>query len=70
MFWEHNFFDMEFVDRVEETARLKDVMTLKRPSLAVVYGRRRLAKSTWIKRVMNENDIYFLADKSEKNHQI
>ncbi len=61
---------MEFVDRVEETARLKDVMALKRPSLAVVYGRRRLGKSTLIKRVMTENDIYFLADKSEKNHQI
>lgn len=35
----------------------------------VVYGRRRLGKSTLIKRVISDNDVYFLADRSEGEHQ-
>lgn len=34
-----------------------------------MYGRRRLGKSTLIKRVLSENDVYFLADRSEGQHQ-
>ena len=37
--------------------------------LVVMYGRRRLGKSTLIKRVLSENDVYFLADRSEGQHQ-
>ena len=33
------------------------------------YGRRRLGKSTLIKRVLSDNDVYFLADRSESQHQ-
>lgn len=60
---------MKFVDRIEETARLKDSLMRENPSLVIVYGRRRLGKSTLIKRVLSEKDVYFLADKSEGQHQ-
>lgn len=56
--------DMKFVDRIDEAARLKDALTREKSSLVVMYGRRRLGKSTLIKRVLSENDIYFLADRS------
>ena len=60
---------MKFVDRIEETARLMDALARERSSLIVVYGRRRLGKSTLIKRVLTGNDVYFLADRSEGQHQ-
>lgn len=60
---------MIFVDRIEETERLKKALDKEKSSLIVVYGRRRLGKSTLIKRVMSENDIYFLADRLEGQHQ-
>lgn len=62
-------FKMEFVDRKEETARLRDLLGMDKFSLAVIYGRRRLGKSTLIKRVLTERDVYFLADRSEGQHQ-
>ena len=60
---------MKFVDRIDETARLKDALAREKSSLVVMYGRRRLGKSTLIKRVLSENDVYFLADRSEGQHQ-
>ncbi|MCM1331193.1 MAG: ATP-binding protein [Bacteroides sp.] len=60
---------MKFVDRIDEAARLKDALSRERSSLVVMYGRRRLGKSTLIKRVLSDNDIYFLADRSEAQHQ-
>ena len=60
---------MKFVDRIDEAARLKDALAREESSLVVVYGRRRLGKSTLIKRVLSDNDIYFLADRSEGQHQ-
>ena len=60
---------MKFVDRTDETARLKDALARERSSLVVVYGRRRLGKSTLIKRVLSDTDVYFLADRSEGQHQ-
>lgn len=56
---------MEFVDRSDETKRLKDALSREKSSLVVLYGRRRLGKSTLIKRVLTDNDVYFLADRSE-----
>lgn len=61
---------MEFVDRTEEIGRVKEALTLEKPSLVVMYGRRRVGKSTLIKRVLTEEDVYFLADRSESQHQI
>lgn len=60
---------MEFVDRKEETARLRDVLDRDKFALVAVYGRRRLGKSTLIKRVLTDRDVYFLADRSESQHQ-
>ena len=60
---------MKFVDRIDEAARLKDALAREESSLVVVYGRRRLGKSTLIKKVLSDNDIYFLADRSEGQHQ-
>ena len=60
---------MKFVDRIDEAARLKDTLAREKSSLVVMYGRRRLGKSTLIKRVLSENDVYFLADRSEGQHQ-
>ena len=60
---------MEFVDRIDEAARLKDALARERSSLVVMYGRRRLGKSTLIKRVLSDTDVYFLADRSEGQHQ-
>ena len=60
---------MEFVDRIEETARLKDALLREKSSLVVMYGRRRLGKSTLITRVLSSSDVYFLADRSEDQHQ-
>lgn len=60
---------MKFVDRSDETACLGDALVREKSSLVVVYGRRRLGKSTLIKRVLSDNDVYFLADRSEGQHQ-
>ena len=60
---------MKFVDRIDEAARLKDALAREKSSLVVMYGRRRLGKSTLIKRVLSENDVYVLADRSGGQHQ-
>ena len=60
---------MDFVDRIEETARLRAALAREKSSLVVMYGRRRLGKSTLIKRVLSDTDLYFLADRSEGQHQ-
>ena len=60
---------MKFVDRIGETARLRDALSREKSSLVVVYGRRRLGKSTLIKRVLSDRDVYFSADRSEGQHQ-
>lgn len=60
---------MKFVDRIGETARLRDALSREKSSLVVVYGRRRLGKSTLIKRVLSDRDAYFIADRSEGQHQ-
>ncbi|OUN55780.1 ATP-binding protein [Alistipes sp. An66] len=60
---------MKFVDRTDETARLKEALSGERSTLVVIYGRRRLGKSTVIKRALTEDDVYFLADRSEGQHQ-
>lgn len=61
MFAEHNKIAiMIFVDRVEETSRIEGALAGDKPALVVVYGRRRLGKSTLIKRVLSDNDVIFL----------
>ena len=52
---------MKFVDRIDEQRRLHDALHGDHPSaLVVVYGRRRLGKSTLIKKVLRDDDVYFM----------
>ena len=51
---------MKFVDRIDEAARLKDALAREKSSLVVMYGRRRLGKSTLIKRVLSDTDASLL----------
>ena len=53
---------MEFLDRTEEIAELERILNPETPAkFAVVFGRRRLGKSTLIKRVLRPDDIYYMA---------
>lgn len=53
---------MEFTDRLEEQQELKRVLSRNTSSkFVVIYGRRRLGKSTLIRRVLCEHDIYYMA---------
>ncbi|MGV8094419.1 MAG: ATP-binding protein [Mangrovibacterium sp.] len=61
---------MKFVDRAEEQRRLSNVLSGEKAAFAVVYGRRRLGKSTLIKKVLSDKDIYYMADQTERSHQI
>ncbi|MBR4387959.1 MAG: ATP-binding protein [Prevotella sp.] len=62
---------MEFVDRKNEFARLQKSLNREKPQFLVIYGRRRIGKSTLIKKVMDfdRGDIYFLADKTSEPSQ-
>jgi AAA+ ATPase superfamily predicted ATPase len=62
---------MEFVDRKNEFARLQASLEREKPQFIVVYGRRRIGKSTLIKKVMDfsRGDIYFLADRTSEPSQ-
>lgn len=59
-----------FVNRETEIIRLKRVLSGDTSRLVVVYGRRRCGKSALLKRVMDENTVYFSADMSETPLQI
>ena len=62
---------MEFVDRKKELARLQQSLKREKPQFIVIYGRRRIGKSTLIKKVMDysRGDIYFLADRTSEPSQ-
>ena len=61
---------MEFVDRIKEQKRLQRAFGSNKRKFVVVYGRRRLGKSTLLKRVITEDDIYFEAARQETQVQI
>ena len=61
---------MEFVDRIEKQKRLQKALNGEKSAFVVVYGRRRLGKSTLIKKVRTSNDVYYIADQTERAHQI
>ena len=56
---------MDFVDRKKEITRLKRALDSEKKRFIVIYGRRRLGKSTLIKKVLKEKDVYFEADLNE-----
>jgi len=61
---------MKFVDRIVEEQRLRRLVTKAEPGFAIIRGRRRIGKSTLIKRVLTEKDIYFEADRTDTPTQI
>lgn len=61
---------MKFVNRIEEQHRLTRALNATAPSFVVVYGRRRLGKSTLLKKVLSPADVYYMADQTERSHQI
>jgi len=61
---------MKFVNRIEEQKRLTTTLKSASPSFIVVYGRRRIGKSTLIKKVISPDDVYYMADQTERPHQI
>lgn len=60
---------MEFIDRKKEIERLSKAISSLPLGLTVLYGRRRIGKSTLLRRVIKDKDIYYLADRSESMHQ-
>ncbi|MDE5976660.1 MAG: ATP-binding protein, partial [Muribaculaceae bacterium] len=56
---------MEFIDRKKEINRLTRALNSGKKRFLVMYGRRRLGKSTLIKKVLTETDVYFEADLNE-----
>ncbi|MDE6417599.1 MAG: ATP-binding protein [Duncaniella sp.] len=53
---------MDFLDRKEELAELRRVLNPDiPPRFVVVFGRRRLGKSTLVKKVLEKKDIYYMA---------
>lgn len=70
MFLEHNNYNaMKFVNRIEEAKRLKQVLNVGKSTFTVLYGRRRLGKSTLINRLLSERDVYYLADQTDATLQ-
>lgn len=51
---------MQFLNRIKEKTRLTRALTGPGGSLIVIYGRRRCGKSTLIREVLTEDDIYFI----------
>ena len=60
---------MKFVDRIKESKRLKQVLNAEKSTFTVIYGHRRLGKSTLITRTLGENDVYYLADQTNAKLQ-
>lgn len=61
---------MNFVNRAEEQTRIKKILAGNKSGFIVIYGRRRCGKSTLIKRILSDKDIYFMADMTEATQQI
>jgi uncharacterized protein len=59
-----------FVNRTTEIARLVRVLGSDTAQLVVIYGRRRCGKSTLLKKVINDEAVYFSADMREAPLQI
>ncbi len=58
---------MKFYNRKDEKYRLKKALESPTSKLIVIYGRRRCGKSTLIKNVLRDGDIYFMAQQSDES---
>lgn len=60
-----------FIDRKDYLERIGDALQREKPQFIVIYGRRRIGKSTLIKEVMDwkRKDVYFLSDQTNEANQ-
>ena len=58
---------MKFLDRIDESRRLKKFLSMPEGGAACVYGRRRIGKSRLLEEVLSgrEDVISYCADRSE-----
>lgn len=62
---------MRFVDRENEIMRLRRLLGHEgQARFVIIYGRRRLGKSTLIRHVLSDRDLYYMADQTEQSQQI
>ena len=61
----------QFIDRQDSFGKTTKMRFLreKRPNFLVIYGRRRIGKSTLIKEIMKDDDVYFLSDQTNETNQ-
>lgn len=62
---------MEFIDRKKEIKMLQEALQRDNRQFIVIFGRRRIGKSTLIRHILNfeRGDIYFLADNTSETSQ-
>ena len=62
---------MDFIDRIKDIERLKNALAREKRQFLVIYGRRRIGKSTLIRKILDfdRGDIYFLADNTSETNQ-
>lgn len=58
-----------FIDRQDSLERIKGAFQRQHPQFVVIYGRRRIGKSTLIREILTENDVYFLSDQTNEANQ-
>ena len=58
-----------FIDRQDSLERIKEALQRQHPQFIVIYGRRRIGKSTLIKEILTGNDVYFLSDQTNEANQ-
>lgn len=58
-----------FLDRTIERIRLNTALSRKSNQLIILYGRRRIGKSTLIKNLLKPTDIFFVSDQREGSMQ-
>jgi AAA+ ATPase superfamily predicted ATPase len=61
---------MNFFNREKEKQRLNKAIHSDKAKLIVIYGRRRCGKSTLIKNVIANNDVYFMAQQADESIQL
>ncbi len=61
---------MQYIEREKEESYIRHSLEAEKASLIVVRGRRRMGKTTLLGKVLNEKDLYFVADRTDPSLQI
>lgn len=62
---------MEFIDRQEDIKRIEAALSREKRQFIVLYGRRRIGKSTLLRKVLNQHHdyIYYMCDMTSETNQ-